>query len=137
MKLQEAKILAEKYQNLFPDLVLSGSVALILSGDMPIREIGDVDFVTEKQNYLLIKGQLLQLGFKSVFDESYDCEDDTEETFENLKNTEGVNIMVYNRPVPIYTKRLGLLTVQDSKQIIYYKNKMARPKDLQDLKGIL
>lgn len=136
MKLQKALELAEKYQSLFPDLVLSGSVALILSGDMPVREIGDVDFVTKKQNYLHVKGQLLQLGFESVFDESYDC-DDTEETFENLKNTEGVNIMVYNRSVLIYTKKLGSLTVQDSKQIIYYKNKMARPKDLQDLKGIL
>ena len=94
MKLPEAKALAIKYQTLFPDLVLSGSLVLIIKGLLPIREIGDVDFVIEKFNYDKIKGHLFQLGFESVFDESYEDDDDSEETFENLKNKELVNIMV-------------------------------------------
>lgn len=129
MKYEQALKIAKKVMNRHPDYILCGSVALILAGVLPERDVGDVDFIVPKDNFtktmiedLAYKGTNIKMGYKAYI--------------ERIAMFEHYNIFMFDNTEKIKTKVIGGLTIQDPENILKFKNLYARDKDLKDLNAI-
>ena len=116
-----------------PNYLLCGSVALILAGKLPVRDVHDIDFVTNER--FVNVSELLSLcdDYGPKENEGYTCY--------NIHNFDGVhgvwdyNLFVFPDSVKLGVDTLSIkVNMQNMDDIINWKTKYNRPKDKKDLK---
>jgi hypothetical protein len=100
--------LVKKVQANFPKRLLCGSLALLLYGVMPPRKINDLDFVILEKN--VKEGEVISLKCASPTEHCLFLSSDVK-----------------------YGKEINGIHLQDLDQIVYWKKKYHRPKDMKDL----
>lgn len=129
----------ETIQKANPEFLLCGSAALILLDMMPNRSMSDIDFVTNKK--FLKKSSLCLRSdkYNNMNDgdkyESYSCSLINSGTYK-------INVLAFDDDVQLYYDSLKILHLTEIKHqrlqdIINWKEKYNRPKDIQDLEKIL
>lgn len=137
MEFEKALQLAKKFIGKHPFLILSGSVALILNGEIHEREVGDIDFVVNDKD---LRSSIFNEGLEDILDGEYggglEAGDESCDLVNNFKSECGTfNVLVYKNNTPIFkeNEKFDGMSVQISQQIWHYKNKMKRNKDILDL----
>lgn len=135
MRFPEALYYALKIRRKYPDFALCGSVALILAGKIPPRNVSDIDFVTTKSG---AKRSGINLEEKS--DDSYTTviEKDGYKCYV-LKDdsTYKYNLFVFDDDADLRIKNNKIeIKMQDSEQILAWKKKYNRPKDKSDIRNV-
>jgi len=131
MRFPEALYYALKIRRKHPEFALCGSVALILAGRIPPRNVTDIDFVVCKSKI----SETTLLGLK--IDESYNViEKDGYKCY--TINESGVfkyNLFVFENEESVKIKLNSIkLLMQDTTQILEWKQKFNRPKDKKDIR---
>lgn len=120
-------------QGRFPSLILCGSVSLILLDILPNRSVSDIDFVTT---------DVTVLDKLQVYRDSYDNEEKNGgyTSFSGYYNGNKINILFFTLGTEIKTQTITTPTYSIRSQlvsdILYWKEKYNRPKDLSDLDSI-
>jgi hypothetical protein len=138
MKACECINLIKQLQANHKGLILCGSAALILAGILPDRNIGDIDFATTDKSLIgslhlardAYADEVLNGGYLSYSSTRY------REGFGVVK----LNLLVFNPDININTESLqvsgGTITYQHIPDILRWKEKYNRKKDLIDLDSI-
>jgi hypothetical protein len=126
-------------QSQYRDLVLCGASALILKSILPDRPIGDVDFVTNKFNTILD----LNLSYDHYSDSKNNGE---YSSYSGYYGGVKINVLHFKEDANINLDQIIIYTVdnklaykiicQDVDDIIYWKERYGRPKDIKDLDNI-
>ena len=119
-------------QRRFPSLILCGSVSLILLDVLPNRSISDIDFVTT---------DVTVLGKLNLRQDSYLEEENGGYTsFSGYYMGSKINVLLFSLGTEIKTQAITMPTDSIRSQlvsdILYWKEKYNRPKDLSDLDSI-
>ena len=135
MKYSDALELAESFTKKYPFLILSGSVALILEGELHEREVGDIDFVVNSKD---LSSEIFDEEIEDIMDceEYMDTDEESCDLVSNYKSDCGTyNILVYRDSTPIFCQKENCIDmrIQIPQQIWHYKKKMKRKKDNLDL----
>jgi len=121
--------------------LLGGSIALILGDVLPSRDIGDIDLIVSEDDFsqsnLYMKASESDAygGLPSVDKQRYRC-------FYAYEKGIVINILVYERGVTFRRKNITLsdgsvIACHNFDDILRWKEKYNRPKDIQDLKRIM
>lgn len=149
MKYQEALTHIKRLLLVRPSYIVGGSVALILQGVIPEREVGDFDLVlnfeeldltdTSKINDIVSRGQL-DFNYGATSERDYACVKISrdERASEALGMAFYYNIFIRNH-TQVRTVYVGdiPIKVQASEEILYYKKLWLREKDRRDLEDLL
>jgi len=138
MRFTEALYYSLATKKRYPHYTLCGSVALILAGKIPVRDVGDIDFVTNER-FVNISELLIETGSEHYSDvienDGYRCV--------NIKNRCGVNgvwsysLFIFPDNVIINkTNQTIKLELQSVDDILKYKKQYNRHKDRQDIKEL-
>lgn len=137
MQYQEALNKAREIIKSNPEFILCGSLALMFQKVLPIRDIGDLDFVcfreTFKSNHLLtrLNENDTETNVYVRVNKGYLC-------YElDIDTTTHYNIFVFDKTEDIKFKVVDGLMVQTSDQILKYKKAYNREKDQADLNNII
>ena len=120
-------------QKRFPSLILCGSVSLILLDILPNRSVSDIDFVTT---------DVTVLGKLHLRQDSYDDEETNGgyTSFSGVHMANKINVLLFSLGTEIKTQTITMPTDSIRSQlvsdILYWKEKYNRPKDLSDLDSI-
>lgn len=120
-------------QKRFPSLILCGSVSLILLDILPNRSVSDIDFVTT---------DVTVLGKLHLRQDSYDDEETNGgyTSFSGVHMANKINVLLFSLGTEIKTQTITMPTNSIRSQlvsdILYWKEKYNRPKDLSDLDSI-
>jgi len=120
-------------QKRFPSLILCGSVSLILLDILPNRSVSDIDFVTT---------DVTVLGKLHLRQDSYDDEETNGgyTSFSGVYMANKINVLLFSLGTEIKTQTITMPTDSIRSQlvsdILYWKEKYNRPKDLSDLDSI-
>lgn len=131
MDLEKALEITERVLQVRPHYVLCGSAALILQGAILPRSINDLDFICLKENFnsegLSEYGGYAPSEFDgyTTYKVSFDAKVKT--------GIEYYNVFVHDDLTSIKTKKVEGVLVQEAEDIIYWKKKWRREKDLKDL----
>ncbi len=125
MKYDQALAIAKQIQKRNPDYILCGSVALILAKIIPEREVSDVDFLSNKDEF---KAESLQMTNYPIGDN---------DGYKTYKITQPntyyyYNVFVHDKPQTL-TQVIDGITIQHVDEILKYKKQYGRVKDLDDL----
>ncbi len=125
MKYEQALAIARQIICRNPDYILCGSVALILAKVIPERDVSDVDFLSNKDEF---KAESLQMTNYSI------GENDAYKTYKIMQpNTHYYhNVFVHDKPQTL-TQVIDGITIQHVDEILKYKKQYGRTKDLDDL----
>lgn len=139
MKLNDKSIrLIKELQRNNPDLLLCGSVALILSGLLPKRNVSDIDFVCSDKHMRKIRRNL------SLRSDPYNDLNDGYNSYSTYITVGGwyckINVLFFKDDTQLRSDHLKsnntMIKHQDLQDIINWKKKYNRPKDLKDLEEI-
>lgn len=124
MELSKAIIDAFEISKIHPEYVLCGSVALILKGAIPPRDVHDIDFVVERNK---VDGfDLMCKSYKPCMDnKEYHC-------FFIEENGIKYDLFVYKDDKKIEMDTISL-PIQSEKDILDVKKGYSRSKDIFDL----
>lgn len=120
-------------QRRFPSLILCGSVSLILLDVLPNRSISDIDFATT---------DVTVIGRLHLRQDSYDDEETNGgyTSFSGVYMGNKINVLLFSLGTEIKTEMITRSTDSIRSQlvsdILYWKEKYNRPKDLSDLDSI-
>ncbi len=120
-------------QRRFPSLILCGSVSLILLDVLPNRSVSDIDFVTTDVSVI---------GKLHLRQDSYDDEETNGgyTSFSGVYMGNKINVLLFSLGTEIKTEMITRSTDSIRSQlvsdILYWKEKYNRPKDLSDLDSI-
>ena len=120
-------------QKRFPSLILCGSVSLILLDILPNRSVGDIDFATTDVNVI---------GKLNLRQDSYDDEETNGgyTSFSGYYRANKINVLFFTLDTEIKTETITTPTDTIRSQlvsdILYWKEKYNRTKDLSDLDSI-
>lgn len=116
-----------------PRLVLCGSLALILSKNIPERVVNDLDFVfIDSPSKFTLKDRFPCKEDHVYVQEGYTC-------YKTYVSPHGqyANIFVFDNPKDIKIQEINTfgktLLIQNPEQMLEYKKLYDRPKDRQDL----
>ena len=145
MKLDNIKAHIATMQEQNPCLLLCGSAALIMSGALPMRAIGDIDFVINHRDLDSLK------GFQSYSRDPYPKEEHDGyqsyhaswySSYNFFSRTRlDVNLLVFdneiilNRDTAIYTNMT--YNIQKVDDILHWKQEYNREKDKEDMELIV
>jgi len=122
-----------------PNFLLCGSCALILNGLLENRDVSDIDFVT---NHISIQDCKLSLVKDTYSDLN---KEDGYMSFSCHSISNGydykINVLVFEDTIELNSENLSFLNIFNIKQqkledIINWKEKYNRPKDIMDLENI-
>ena len=122
-----------RLQTRFPSLILCGSVSLILLDILPNRKVSDIDFVTTN---------VTTINKLNLRQDSYDDEETNGgyTSFSGYYEGSKVNILLFSPGTEIQTeiikRPIHSIRSQLVSDILYWKEKYNRPKDLSDLDSI-
>ncbi len=124
----------ESLQKNNPTLLLCGSVALILSDLLPYRKVHDIDFVINRRHFDNSDLWVRTSPYPEMSDDGY-------ESYEMKQNGIFVNLLVFDDDVKLNEKVIMSpfnteIRCQDLNDILSWKRKYNRPKDIEDLKNI-
>lgn len=127
MRFDEALVKALRIQELCPDIAICGSIALILAGLLPEREVHDVDMVAQLPEGKTFEdvigaGCLPYQIIKGDYGRDY-------------KTWPHEHCLFYIRDLKIVLIQLEI-KIQCPDQILYWKNKFNRSKDKADITAI-
>lgn len=128
--------LIKEMQSRYTNFVLSGSVALIASGALDNRPVSDIDIVLHKR--CLPKFTMFSnLKIDKNYPDSGDGYISYHATYKEME----INLLVYNNDREIRNTwtdvpNIGKIKHQKLEDIINWKKKYNRPKDLKDLENI-
>lgn len=141
MKVADAIPVIMEIQGKNPKFLLGGSVALVLTGSLPEREIGDIDFILNKNQ---LNGNLF--GFSSLRFEPYAPNvDDRYASYRAYYNLNGlsyeVNLLVFDNDIALNEDKIiyfnnKSIKIQKVDDILQWKQKYNRDKDITDLNNI-
>ena len=114
-----------------PDLILCGSLALIHTGTMDDRPVGDIDFVINKKR--LNDNTTNIYGF---YIDHYDQEDNNYDSWHGRADGYTVNVLAFNDDIKLEKRLRDGVWVQDTETILHYKTKYNRDNDKKDLENI-
>lgn len=120
-------------QRRFPSLILCGSVSLILLDVLPNRNVSDIDFVTT---------DISVIGKLHLRQDSYDDEETNGgyTSFSGVYMDNKINVLLFSLGIEIKTQTITMPTDSIRSQlvsdILYWKEKYNRPKDISDLDSI-
>lgn len=130
MRFPEALYYAIKLIRENPSWVLCGSTAMILSGEIDVRDVHDIDFIVQKSK--INTDELVSSSDYSLINtgDGYTCY--------ILKNDFGcpfdINLFVFDDNKPINKKTVSIkIPIQNPKEMIKWKKKYDREKDRADL----
>lgn len=136
MTFKTALAIAEEVKKENPEYILCGSVALILAGVIPEREVGDIDFIAPP-NYVNEKLKDYIMNYPGFTVPQNKTGYKTYKQDIVLNDLKG---FYYNVFVPdfgnIKTQVVNGITIQDTNTILKYKTLYAREKDLADLSKV-
>lgn len=132
MRFTEALYYALKIKTKFPSFKLCGSVALILAGKLPVRDVEDIDFVCNEKD-INVKGLEKCCDYDPIINEK--------DKYKSYKLRHNVpypfNLLVFENDVEIKSRDLNIkIPVQDTEQMLFWKIKYGREKDKEDLRNI-
>lgn len=132
MRFPEALYYALRIKKKYPTFKLAGSVALILSGKLPVRNVSDIDFVCNEKDIDVSKLK------KCCNYEPLINEDDGYTSYKVVKNVPyQFNLLVFKNDISLNGREINFsINVQDSETILHWKKKYNRPKDKKDFKEI-
>lgn len=120
-------------QKRFPSLILCGSVSLILLDILPNRSVSDIDFVTTDVSII---------GKLYLRQDSYDDEETNGgyTSYSGVYMANKINVLLFSLGTEIKTEIITRSTDSIRSQlvsdILYWKEKYNRPKDLSDIDSI-
>lgn len=132
MRFTEALYYTLKIRKKHPQFKLCGSVALILSGKLPVRDVYDIDFVVNESeiNLETVKKSTIYEPLINEKDgyECYSIRDDS---------TYCYNLFVFKKDIPVKSREINIkIPIQLEDDILKWKAKYNRPKDKEDLRNI-
>lgn len=142
MKLNQAHIkVVKNLQESNPQLILCGSLALILAGVMEKREINDIDFVLNERdrksicNILYIMPDCYATNKQDKYVSYHGMSDSR-----NMYYTYNINLLVFDDDVKLNSEIVTVdnhkINIQDLDTMLHYKKKYNRTKDIKDLDNI-
>lgn len=146
MTFEDALEKAKEIQKEHPEYILCGSLALMISGYIPKRDVGDIDFIAQKpltskdfpkamaetKDVVYVKINAGYLCYEVPFTMTKESEFHTECIASHY------NVFVYDEGVKginHFTNMYGFLQ-EDSEQILAWKRLYGREKDLADLHSL-
>ena len=125
----------EEIQKNNPDFLLCGSIALILKGLLPNRDVSDIDFVT---NHRFAIESNLKLNSTRAYGGFYGGDRHTSLMCSYSPLNIKVNILAFPDDVEFQTENLNILNItnikcQNFQDIVNWKEKYNRSKDQIDL----
>lgn len=135
MRFPEAMYYALKIRKKNPHYVLCGSVALIMSGKLPVRDVHDIDFVTNER--FISEKELNRL----TYGEYGPTENDGYTCYEVLNygvhGVWGYNLFVFPDDVDLKIKEINItVNIQHPDEILKWKKKYNREKDIEDIEQV-
>lgn len=127
--------LIKSMQKEHPELILCGSLALMHGDLLDIRSVSDIDFVTHKE-------QIPNINLRLSKDYRYqEAEYDGYESYSSYRHNFEVghykiNVLAHKNDYKIETQIINGITVQNLDNIMKWKTKYNRPKDLKDIDNI-
>jgi hypothetical protein len=131
IKYEYALALAKLKMKECPDLMLSGSLALILAGAIPKRDVSDIDFTIQNTKLYNLKTE----RNSSRLDYNYNNYRCLTVINDLIDNDVYYNVFVHNK-WSLRAQYIDGIKVQHIDDIIKYKKQFNRDKDKEDL-GIL
>ena len=124
-------------QSQYPDLILCGASALILKGILPTRPVGDIDFVSNRFDTILD----LNLHYDHYSDSK---NKDEYSSYSGYYGILKINVLHFKDGVSINLDQIFVkkgnrdfkIVCQDAEDILCWKQRYGRPKDLVDLDNI-
>ena len=122
-----------------PELLLCGSIALILAGVMPPREIGDFDFAINRKHFSSLQ------NFTHFSQDAYPTNvDDNYMSYHGYWKSRpficGINLLVFDNEITlqheVVTYKGQQFLIQKADDILYWKKQYNRDKDIKDLNVI-
>lgn len=129
----------ENIQRKFPSLILCGSAALMLTSTLPYRPMHDIDFVLNECNF---KNDGIWNKTKPYASEENDGYTSYYMLYQPMSQIGiEINLLVFSNDVDLkseYINSFGQkqIKIQRLEDILYWKEKYNRPKDIQDLDAI-
>lgn len=130
----------EDLQAKYPELILCGSAALMLTGALPYRPMHDIDFVLNRRNFKDSGVWLKTKSYSEVDNDGY-----TSYILYRGKNypliKQDINILVFDDAIELNSesvKSFGkrAIKMQRQQDILRWKEKYNREKDIKDLDAI-
>ena len=124
-----------------PQLALCGSAALIYAGLLPKRDIGDLDFVLNKRHVDALQGiyNLRADVYPKQKDDRYKSYHGNW-SFSGLFSGYKINLLVFNDDILLTSEAVIFegehIRVQTLDNVLKWKEKYNRPKDIKDLNDI-
>jgi hypothetical protein len=124
----------ENFQKEHPEMLLCGSVALILNEALPYRKVHDIDFVINRQHFDSHRlGHRANPYTNEVHDGYYSHEIEVQDIL--------INMLVFDDDIKLNEKTIispfnTKIKCQDINDILLWKRKYNRPKDIEDLNNI-
>jgi hypothetical protein len=128
MTFKTALEIAKQVKEQNPEYILCGSVALILAGVIPEREVGDIDFIAPSG--------YVNESLQKVMDNYPSEQTPTVKTgYTTYKDNIGAYYYNVYKHVKgkIKTQVVNGIKIQKVEDILKYKKQYARPKDIYDL----
>lgn len=124
-------------QQKYPKFILSGSAALIMCDALDDRPISDIDIVLKKSD---LPYSTIFSGLK-IDNTNYPTGGDGYNSYHASYKGLDMNLLVYDNDRLInhkdhYVPGVGIIKHQELQDIIYWKQKYKRPKDLKDIENI-
>lgn len=137
MKYIDALNLAKKIMTKRPNYVLAGSVALILQGTIPERDIHDLDFACVKEEFTFMKELGFYGGGTGVINDDYSIVTNDENTCYKVTADNGhyYDVFVFDESSKLDYTEINGIKVQSSEQIMKYKRQFNREKDRRDIQA--
>ena len=114
-----------------PELILCGSLSLILAKKIPEREIHDLDFCCHKERFSIQK-YLPMCNYDGFENLGYTCYN-VNSDFAYDGSPLFYNVFVHEKEIRTQKTSMGFLT-QNIDDILYWKKSFNREKDKIDLK---
>lgn len=126
---------AKVFQDRYPNVAICGSLALMCAGLLPERWVGDVDFVVSRSYFdeKLFKDLDMYEAYKAAENDNYD-------SYYIYTNNMKFNALVFDDDVELNYEEVKVgdttLLCQKMDDILYWKEKYNRKKDIRDLEAI-
>lgn len=133
MKYNDALNLAKKIMEKRPQLILCGSVGLILQKAIPERDIHDLDFACLPEDFTFVSELSLYGGAKT----DYNTVENEDNTCYKVVGDSGYyyDVFVFDDSEKLEYSIVNGIKVQSVNQILSYKKVFDRPKDRNDLQA--
>jgi len=131
IKYEDAIEYVRVVQEVYQDFILTGSLGLIMSGKLPVRDVHDIDFVLNNN----MKSTLFDYNIYRVWNNS-DCIclflKDWNSEFEY-----DINLFVRHKEGQVHYKVIDNIKIENPEITIKYKKLHNREKDIIDLNNLI